>query len=132
MLKQIKILTTTEQVITIGPTGESTVISSKIVNTKIINNDNQVLNPVKFQFTNSEVKYGIIVLKKSNPLRSLYSPNDPVNVSVNGLTGHGKWHAKQARIDGLSTLFSQFRDLQARVFNLSFDALTNTLVFNEI
>ncbi len=132
MLKQYKIQTTTEQVVIIDETGKITVTSSKVVSTNIIGDNNQVQDSIKYQFSNSESKYGIVTFKKSNPLRSLYSPNESVNVSINGLTATGKWHASQARVDGLTTLFNNFSNLEARVFNLFFDPLSNTLVFNEI
>ena len=132
MQNQIKILTTIEQIINIDSNGNSTVTSNKVVNTTILNTNNQVLNPVQYQFTNSEAKYGLIRLNKSNPMRALYSPNTFINVSLNGISATGKWHSTQARIDGLTKLFSNYSDLEAHLFNLSYDALSNTLVFDEI
>lgn len=131
MEKQIKILTTTEQIINIDSKGNSTVTSNKVINTTILDTNNKILNPVQYQFTNSEAKYGLVRLTKSNPMRSLYSPNTSIDVSINGITDTGKWHSTQARIDGLTKLFSNFPDLEARMFNLSYDALSNTLVFDE-
>lgn len=133
MITRIKILTTTEQTIEIDSNGNTQVVSSKVINTTIKNGQtNIVLNPVQYQFNSSESKYGIISLKKDNPMRSLYSPGNKINISVNGQNSIGKWHSKQCRVDGLSKLFSKFADLEARVFNLSYDALTNTLIFTEV
>ncbi|WP_279146021.1 MULTISPECIES: hypothetical protein [Clostridium] len=133
MLNEIKLITTIEQTVIVdSDTSKSTVKSTKVINTNIVNTaNNQVLNPITHQFTNSEVKYGYISLKKSNPLRAVYSPNNPINISINGLTGQGKWHSTQARADGFSSLFSQINDLEARLFNLVYDPITNTLVFTE-
>jgi len=134
MILQFKVLTTIEQTITIDPmSGQSTVISNKIIDTTIVDNKNKVLNPVRYQFSSSNVKYGYLNLEKNNPYRNLYSPGNKVNVSINGVTMQAKWHSSQnGRVDGISKLTSQISDLEARLFKLSYDPASNTLVFDEI
>lgn len=132
-IETIKILSTVEQVIKIDwQNREVSVESNKIVNSKIVDEKNIAIHSIRYQFTITEVDYGIISLGKKHPLSYIYEAGKTIKVIINGIDIEGKFHSSQVRIDGLRRLFKQFKDLEARVFNLEYDAKENSLKFSEI
>jgi len=129
----IKILSVVEQVIKINwDTHEVILEKSKILNSKIVDEENKNLKPIKYQLSPTEVKWGIISLGKKHPLSPIYKAGEKINVDINGKVIEGKFHLKHIRIDGLTKVFNQFEDLEARVFTVEYNVEENTLKFTEI
>lgn len=125
----MKIITTIEQIVEETPDGLK-LISQRVVNSEIIYNEVDKYSEV-IQFTDTDVRYGIISLKKNHPLAAFYSAEDPIRVSIDGIEFEGKWHKVQKRIGGLTKLFNQANVVANADYTYEYDYVTNTVVFEK-
>ena len=125
----MKIITTIEQEFANSANGLE-LISQKILKTEIICKDKS--SPIKlFEFTSTDVRYGIISLRKSHELASLYSPGEQILLSINGIEGKGKWHKTQCRISAITSLLDKANVEPNKKYLYDYDINSKVLKFEE-
>ena len=125
----MKVITTIEQIFKTTENGLQ-LVSQKIINSEVVQEDNTVQLKL-FEFTSTDVRYGIISLRKAHELANLYSPNVEIKVTINGVEGYGRWHKTQCRISALTKLMNKAKVKPNRKYIYSYDINTKTLNFKE-
>lgn len=130
MAKKIIVTTVIEQVF------EETDGHLELKSDKILKTDVNILGeskaPKTIQFTDTDVRYGIISIGKSHELSRLYNPGESIKISLNGVMGEGKWHNSQCRISSLTKLMRAAKVTQPGKFFYSYDGLQKTIIFEKV
>jgi len=125
----IKIITTLEQIFETTEKGLK-LVSQKIINSEVIQKDN-IIQTKLFEFTATDIRYGIISIRKSHELANLYSPNNEIKLIINNIEGHGKWHKTQCRISALTKLMDKAKVEPNKKYTYHYDVNTQILNFKE-
>lgn len=125
----IKIITTFEQIFETTEKGLK-LVSQKIINSEVIQEDNTI-QPKLFEFTSTDIRYGIISIRKAHELANLYSPNNEIKLTINGIEGCGKWHKTQCRISALTKLMDKAKVESNKKYTYHYDVNRQILNFKE-